>query len=63
MIHAVDRQALADLVWFGVYCLLVGDQRLLGLFQELESMYPYGPAKAKQLLDEAAGRRGPAVFG
>ncbi len=60
MIHAVDRQALADLVFFGVYPAAFGPvtKGSWVYAKELESMYPYDPAKAKALLDGAGWKEG-----
>jgi peptide/nickel transport system substrate-binding protein len=60
MIHAVDRQALADLVFFGVYPQAYGPltKGSWAYSKEIESMYPYDPARAKQLLDEAGWKEG-----
>jgi peptide/nickel transport system substrate-binding protein len=60
ILHAVDRQALADLVFFGVYPPAYGPltKGSWAYSKELESMYPYDPAKAKQLLDGAGWKEG-----
>ena len=59
MQHGVDRQALADLVFNGVYSAAYGPgTRSWAYWKGVEDMYPYDVAKAKQILDDAGWKVG-----
>ncbi|MDR0487885.1 MAG: ABC transporter substrate-binding protein [Propionibacteriaceae bacterium] len=52
--HAIDRQALVDAVWAGKG-QLIGSMAVPTdpYYEDLSATYPYDPAKAKELLEEA----------
>lgn len=53
--HAIDRQALADKVWFGLAKLATGPipSAQAANYTSETTQYPFDPKKAEQLLDEA----------
>jgi peptide/nickel transport system substrate-binding protein len=59
--HGVDREALADLVFNGVYPPSYGPltRGSWAYWKGVEDMYPYDQAKAKQILDDAGWKVGP----
>jgi peptide/nickel transport system substrate-binding protein len=60
MQYGVDRQALADLVFNGVYPPSYGPvtRGSWAYWKGVEDMYPYDQAKAKQVLDDAGWKVG-----
>lgn len=59
--HAIDRQALADVVWYGFAEPSLGPVPSFQkqFFNPDTPQYAYDPAKAEALLDEAGLKRGP----
>jgi peptide/nickel transport system substrate-binding protein len=60
MQHGVDRQALADLVFSGVYPPAYGPltRGSWAYWKGVEDMYPYDQEKAKKILDDAGWKVG-----
>ncbi|MGE0154206.1 MAG: ABC transporter substrate-binding protein [Reyranellaceae bacterium] len=58
--HAIDRQAILRLAWFGYGKMMDGPiTPTLAMFHTKDvSTYPFDPKKAEQLLDEAGYKRG-----
>lgn len=58
--HAIDRQALADRVWFGLAKIATGPipSAQAATYTSDTTQYPFDPQKAEQLLDEAGLPRG-----
>ncbi|MFC4276642.1 ABC transporter substrate-binding protein [Achromobacter aloeverae] len=53
--HAIDRQAMADKVWFGLAKVATGPipSAQAAAYTSDTTQYPYDPARAEQLLDAA----------
>ena len=61
ILYAVDKDAIINTLFKGAYIKAYGPiaQPTVGYDKAVESMYPYDPAKAKALLDEAGWKPGP----
>jgi len=59
--HAIDRQALADRVWYGLAKPATGPipTSQAEFYTSNTQQYPFDPAKAEELLDAAGLKRGP----
>lgn len=59
--HGIDRKALTDDMYFGLIAPAFGalSTTTVGYWPETEKYYPFDPAKAARLLDEAGWKPGP----